>query len=78
MAQPLQPEAADGGANMALLCAAQKLLCAAAILPARPKNAEAPTWKISSCCSWEGVMGQDSAPYNRTESTKLPYTRVLM
>jgi hypothetical protein len=44
MAQPLQSEAADGGANMALLCAAQKLLCAAAVLPAHPKNAaEAPT-----------------------------------
>jgi hypothetical protein len=23
-------------------------------------------------------MGQDSAPYNRTESTKLPYMRVLV
>ena len=35
-------------------------------------------WKTSSRCSWEGVMGQDSAPYNRTESTKLPYMRVLV
>jgi hypothetical protein len=35
-------------------------------------------WKTSSRSSWEGVMGQDSAPYNRTESTTLPYMRVLV
>jgi hypothetical protein len=32
MAQPLQTEAADGGANIAQLCAAQKLLSADAIV----------------------------------------------
>ena len=41
MAQPKQPqtEAADGGANIAQLCAAQKLLYADAIAPAHPQNA---------------------------------------
>jgi hypothetical protein len=44
MAQPTQTEAADGGANVAQLCAAQKLLYADAIAPAHPQNAaEAPT-----------------------------------
>jgi hypothetical protein len=43
MGQPLQPEAMDGGANIAQLCAAQKLLCADAMVPAHPQNtAEAP------------------------------------
>jgi hypothetical protein len=70
---------ADGGVNMALLCAAQKLLCADAVTLAHPKNAsEALIWKTSSHCSCEGVMGQDSALYNRAESTKIPYMRVLM
>ena len=54
MAQPPQSEAADGGANMALLCAAQKLLCADAVAPAHPKNAgEAPMMETSSRCSCE-------------------------
>jgi hypothetical protein len=39
MAQPPQTEAADGGANVAQLCAAQKLLYADAIAPAHPQNA---------------------------------------
>jgi hypothetical protein len=44
MAQPPQPDAADGGANIAQLFAAQKLLCADAIALAYPQNAaEAPT-----------------------------------
>jgi hypothetical protein len=44
MAQPPQTEAADGGANIAQLCAAQKLLYADAIAPAHPQiAAEAPT-----------------------------------
>jgi hypothetical protein len=44
MAQPPQAEAADGGANVAQLCAAQKLLYADAIAPAHPQNAaKAPT-----------------------------------
>jgi hypothetical protein len=43
MAQPPQTEAADGGANNAQLCAAQKLLFADAITPAHTQNeAEAP------------------------------------
>jgi hypothetical protein len=44
MAQPPQTEAADGGANVAKLCGAQKLLDADGIAPAHPQNAaEAPT-----------------------------------
>jgi len=44
MAQPPQTEAADGGANVAQLCVAQKLLYADAIAPAHPQNAaKAPT-----------------------------------
>jgi hypothetical protein len=38
MAQTPQPDAADGGANIAQLCAAQKLLYADAIA-AHPQNA---------------------------------------
>jgi hypothetical protein len=44
MAQPPQTEVADGGANIAKLCEAQKLLYADAITPAHPQNAaKAPT-----------------------------------
>ena len=44
MAQPPQTEAADGGANIVQLCAAQRLLYADAIAPAHPQiAAEAPT-----------------------------------
>jgi hypothetical protein len=39
MAQPPQTEAVDGGANIAQLCAAQKLLYADAIAPPHPQNA---------------------------------------
>jgi hypothetical protein len=43
MAQPPQTEAAVGGANIAQLCASQKLLYADVIAPAHPQNAaEAP------------------------------------
>jgi hypothetical protein len=79
MAQPPQPEAADGGANMALLCAAQKLLYADAFAPAHPKNAaEAPMMENLKPLQLPGRDGQDSAPYNRAESAKLPFMTLIL
>ncbi len=64
---------------MAQLCAAQKLLYADAIAPANTQNAaEALMMDNTKPCSCEGVMGQESAPYNRVESTRLLYMRVLV
>jgi hypothetical protein len=47
MAQPPQPEAADGDANIAQLCAAQKLLYADAIAPAHPQNGNGVKYMIT-------------------------------
>jgi hypothetical protein len=64
MAQPPQTEAADG-ANIAELCAAQKLFYADAIAPAHPQNAaEAPTMENLKPLQLGGRDGPNSAPYN--------------
>jgi hypothetical protein len=92
MAQPPQTEAADGGTTIAIapvpiLHSCVRRRSSSMLMPSRRHTPRMlrirclrrhRRWKTSSRCSWGGVLGQDSAPYNRTESSKLPYIRVLV